>query len=143
MFQFFMSSQVILHSIVHFNTLVFPKELGIWCHNRGKISNETYAKLCHSIEHLDLLRSFRYWHFDQGFYFLRIKFSPSLETMNPGIVLEQTMDAQSFGFKLMPSSLHLKIHYFSFSKWVDRSLKIVKSFKKIFMNTSMYSWKFW
>jgi len=65
--------------------------------------------------------------------FLRSDVFPFLETMNPKIVLEHTIDAHLSGFKPISYSLHFK--------GVDKSLKIVKSFLKIFMNTSMYSWK--
>jgi hypothetical protein len=34
----------------------FPEQLGNWCHDKGKISNKTSVELCHSIEHLNLLR---------------------------------------------------------------------------------------
>jgi hypothetical protein len=63
-----------------------------------------------------------------------------LDTMNPKMVFENPMNAL-LGFILIPNSLHLRKHFFSFSKWIEKSLKIVKSSRKIFMNTSMYSWK--
>jgi len=56
-----------------------------------------------------------------------------------GCDTDNTMNAHLSRFKLIPNSLHLKNHFLSFSSWVDRSLKIVKSSRNIFMNTSMFS----
>ncbi len=68
---------------------------------------------------------------------------PSLDIMKTRIVLENTMNAHLFGFKLIPNYLfnkHLKKHFMSFSRWVNKLLKTIKSSRKIFMNTSMYFW---
>jgi len=64
---------------------------------------------------------------------------PSLDTMNPKMVPENTMNAHLSKFKVIPNFQHLKKHFSSFSRWVDRSLKTVKSLRNIFMNTLMYS----
>jgi hypothetical protein len=56
------------------------------------------------------------------------------------IVPEKTMNAHLFGLKLIPNFLHLKKHSLNFSWCVDMSLNIIKTSRKIFMNTSMYSW---
>ncbi len=94
----------------------------------------------HSIEHLDLLRCFGYWHLEWNLNFLGIRCLPLFGDYE-SIVQERTMNAQYFGFKLMPYFLNFRNHFISFKKWVDKSLKTIKSSKKIFMNTSMYSWK--
>ncbi len=62
-----------------------------------------------------------------------------LNIMKPRIVFENTMNAHLFRFKLIPNSWPLRKHLLNFSRCVDRSLKIVKSSRKIFMNRSMYS----
>jgi hypothetical protein len=45
--------------------------------------------------------------------------------MNPKMVLENTMNENLLGFKLIPNFLHFRKHFFNFSRQVDRSLKIV------------------
>jgi hypothetical protein len=74
-----------------------------------------------------------YWHLTKA--------STFLDTMNPKMVPENTMNAHLLGFNLIPNYLHLKKHFFNFSRWVDMSLKIVKLLRKIFLNTSIYSRK--
>jgi hypothetical protein len=63
---------------------------------------------------------------------------PFLDTMNLKMVLENTMNAHLSKFRLIPNSLHLIKHLFNFSRWVDKSLKIIKSSRNIFMNIIMY-----
>jgi hypothetical protein len=70
--------------------------------------------------------------------FLGSNVFPYFETMNLEIVSKQTMNAHFFKFRRMPYSLHLR-KKMKFFKWVDKLLKTIKSSKKIFMNTSMYS----
>jgi hypothetical protein len=52
---------------------------------------------------------------------------PSLDIMKPRIVLENTMNAHLFGLRLIPNYLHLKKHFLSFSRCIDKSLKTIKS----------------
>ncbi len=55
---------------------------------------------------------------------------PSLYTRIPRMVPENTINAHFYGFKLIPNSLHLRKHFVSFSRGVDRSLKNYKFIKK-------------
>ncbi len=70
-----------------------------------------------------------------------LRLQPSLDIMNPKMVPKNTMNANLLGFNLIPNYLHFRKHFFSFSRWVDMSLKIVKLLRKIFTNTSIYSRK--
>jgi hypothetical protein len=77
--------------------------------------------------------------FAKALTFLGSMTLPSLDIMNPKMVLENTMNAHFLGFKLILNFLHFKKHFFNFSRSIDRSLKKVKLLRNIFMNTSMYS----
>lgn len=119
-----MSSQLVWHEVVQSNTLIFLSNFVIGLSNGGKNIYGTFIELGHSVEHLDLLRCFGYYHFDYDLYFLR-NMCFFFFRKNPKIIQKQTMNSHFFGLKLMPSFLHLRKHFMSFSIWVDRSLKIV------------------
>jgi hypothetical protein len=40
----------------------FFHQLGDWCHDKGKILDEIFIKLNHTIKNLNLLWIGRYWH---------------------------------------------------------------------------------
>jgi hypothetical protein len=78
--------------------------------------------------------------FTKASTFLGSMILPSLDIMKPKMVPKNTMNAHVYGFKLIPNFLHLIKQFFNFSRWVEKSLKIMKS-RKLFVNTPMYSWK--
>ncbi len=117
------------------------EKFGNWWYNKGQVFDKTHVKLCHLIEKLGFARGvvgmgmfIKPWTFLGSITFL------FLDTIKPRIVFKNTMNAHLFGLRLIPNFLHLKKHFLSFSRHVDKSLKIVKSSRNIFMNTLMYSW---
>ncbi len=77
--------------------------------------------------------------------FFRFGNFPSLETIKPKIIFENTINAHLFGFKLMPYSLHFWKHSLSFCEWFSMSLYIVKASKissKNYPNTFRI-WALW
>ncbi len=112
---------------------IISEQLGDRWHNWSKVLDKALIKLCHPIEHLDFLAVVGIDMFIKASTFLWSMTLPSLDPMKPKIVPKNTMNARLFGFRLIPNSLHLRKHFFSFSRWVDMSLKIVKSSRKIFM----------
>jgi hypothetical protein len=64
---------------------------------------------------------------------------PSLETIKPKIIPENTINAHLSTFRPMPYYLRFWKHNLSFCKWLSMSLYIVKSFKNIFIKLSKYS----
>ncbi len=65
---------------------------------------------------------------------------PSLDTMKLKMVPKNAINAHLSKFRLILNFLHWIKHFLSFSRWVDRLLKTIKSSRNIFMNSSMYSW---
>jgi hypothetical protein len=62
--------------------LCFLHQLGDWCHEKGKVLDETFIKLSHTIKDLNILWIGKYWHVH---YFFRV---PSLEIMNHESILK-------------------------------------------------------
>ncbi len=110
-------------------------------HDRSKLFYEALIKMGYPIKNLNFLGVVGTSMFTKASTLLGSMTLPSLDVMNPKMILENTMNAHLSRFKLIPNSLHLRNHFFSFSRWVDRSPKMVKLSRKIFMNASIYSWK--
>jgi hypothetical protein len=120
LYLFFISSQVsnILLSIGK----IIPCELSNWSHNCYKILNKTSIKLCHVIEHLNMLWILWYKHVQYRLYFLWIRQLTFFETINPIMTLKTTIKLHFTGFKLMMYFLHFWKHNITFYKWVSMSL---------------------
>ncbi len=98
----------------------FLKQFGNWWHNKGKCFYNAHVKLCHPIN-LDLLGGVvGIGIFIKVSTFLGSITFPYLDSMKPRMVLENTMNAHLFGFRLIPNSLHFKKHFLNFSRCVDR-----------------------
>jgi hypothetical protein len=99
--------------------------------------------LYHPIKYLNMLWILKWWHVYYRLYFFLSGSFPSLETIKPNIILENTINAHLFGFKLMPYSLHFWKHTLSFYKWFSISLYIIKSSRSIFIKLSKYILNLW
>jgi hypothetical protein len=91
-------------------TFLFPKkslylygQLSDKCHNNNNLFDKTSIKLCHPIEYLKLLWNLM---FTIACIFFGSGSFPYLEMIKPRIILENTMNAHLFGFRLMPYSFH-------------------------------------
>ncbi len=109
------------------------------CHNSNNFFDKTTIKLCHPIKYLNLLWILRWWHFIIACIFFGSSSSPSLETIKPKIIFENTINAHLYRFRLMPYSLHFWKHNLSFYISLSMSLYNVKSSKSIFIKLSKYS----
>jgi hypothetical protein len=108
------------------------------CHNSSNFKNKTYVKLCHTIEYINLLWILRWWHFTFACIFFGSGSFPFLETIKPNIILQNTMNAHLFKFRLMSYYLHFWKHNLSFCKWLSMSLYTIKSSRNIFIKLSKY-----
>jgi hypothetical protein len=90
--------------------------------------------LCHYIEYLNLLWIFRWWHVFIAYILFGFGSFLSLEIIKSKIIPVNTINAQFFGFKLIPYSLHFWKHNLSFCRWLSMSLYIIKSSRNIFIN---------
>ncbi len=98
------------------NNLYLSGQFSDRCHNINKNFHKVYVKLCHPLEYLNLLWIFKWWHVYYCLFFLKIGGFPSFEIIKPNIVLENTINAHFFGFKMMPYSLHFSKHSLTFWK---------------------------
>ncbi len=104
------------------------------CHNSNKVFDTTFENLCHYIEYLNLLWIFRWWHVFIAYILFGFGSFLSLEIIKSKIIPVNTINAQFFGFKLIPYSLHFWKHNLSFCRWLSMSLYIIKSSRNIFIN---------
>jgi len=102
--------------------LCFPHQLCDWCHDKGKVLDETYIKLSHTIKNLNLLWICRYWHIYYCPNLVRVWFFPALETINLKINLKNTINTHFFGLKLILHFLHFLKQSLSFIKSLSISL---------------------
>jgi hypothetical protein len=70
----------------------------------------------HPIKNLDLLGVVGIGMFTEVSTILGSITLPSLDTIKPRMVLENTMNAHLFGFKLIPNSLHFRKHFLNLSR---------------------------
>jgi len=63
---------------------------------------------------------------------------PSLEIVNPRIILKKTKKIHFFKLMLMPNTSHISKHFHNFKRWDSMSLNMIKSSKKIFMEKLKY-----
>jgi hypothetical protein len=79
----------------------FPHQLGDWCHDKGKVLDETSIKLIHTIKNLNILWIGRYWHIHYCLNLLRVWYFFFLGNYEPKINLENTIKAHFFGLRLI------------------------------------------
>ncbi len=72
--------------------LCLPYQLCNWCHDKGKVLDETFIKLSHTIKDLNLLWVYRHWHNNNCLNLFKVWYF-SLETMNPKISPVNTIKA--------------------------------------------------
>jgi hypothetical protein len=116
----------------------FPCELSNWSQNQCKVLDKTFIKLYQTMStwiYNDFCGTYM---FIITYIFFKLGNLPSFETINPKIIIENTIKVHIFGFELMLYSMHFWKHNLKFCKWVSMSLYTMKLSMNIFMKLSRY-----